>query len=66
MKTALYFLLLVVFMFNTGIFVYLALQHGGLVIQWVAAAANGVTALLILCRILLLQRQKPPPSRDLK
>jgi hypothetical protein len=64
MKTALYFLL-VVFLVNAGIFVYLALQHG-LVIQWVAAACNGLVALLQLCRILWLRRQKPTPSSDSK
>jgi hypothetical protein len=64
MKVVNYFMLVLV-MVNTAIFVYLALQ-GGRVIQWGAAAANGLMALLILYRIVLLQRQKVTPSSDSK
>jgi hypothetical protein len=52
-------------MVNMAIFIYLALQ-GGQVIAWVVVAANGLAALLILYRIVLLQRQKVTPSSDSK
>ena len=67
MKTRLYILLIpfILTLIAAGIFIYLALQNG-LVIQWVAAICSALTALLLFCQILLLRRQKSPPSSDSK
>lgn len=65
MKTQLYVLLIpfTAMLISAGIFVYLALQYG-LVIQWVAAACCGLTALLFLYRIVSLRRQQVSPASD--
>jgi len=67
MKTRLYILLILFIhtLVPAGIFVCLALQNG-LVIQWVAAACSGLTALLLLCQIVLLLRQETLASSDWK
>jgi len=67
MKTRLYILLIpfTLSLIAAGILVHLALQNG-LVIQWVAAACSGLTALLLLCQIVYWLRRRPPPSNDSK
>ena len=67
MKTRLYLLLVpfVLVLIATGLFVYLALQNGQ-AIHWVAAGLNGLTAVLLLCGVVLTLRSKPPASDNSK
>ena len=68
MRVLLYLLLLFSFLLSlisAGIFSFFARQDG-LAIQWVAVACSGLTAIFLLCQIVLLLLRQAPTSSESK